>query len=128
MAQTATAPAASASINACGTNGNNGALNCMYILGSNHTAVTRVRGWSEPGSYFIGTDVFEQVTYPSGAVFCQSATLTISSSSEIAGCEKAPGGTFSIPAGTYCATLYNQYYTGASWVWIQAARNCGTIS
>ena len=128
-AQAATASASTArpmSIDACGRNGD-GAYNCMYINGSNHYSVTDVRGWSNPGSNFIGVDVYEEVTYPNGAMLCKTNEMTINSSSEVVGCELAPGGVFPIPACTYCATLWNLYYNGG-WTWVHAAQNCGTIN
>jgi hypothetical protein len=128
-AQTITATASTSRpmvLDACGTNGD-GAYNCMYINGSNHTAVTQVRGWSDPGANFIGVDVYEEVTFPDGDMLCQTNTVNITSASEVVGCELAPGGVFPIPPGRYCATLWNSYFDGA-WTWRQAAQNCGSIN
>ena len=134
-AQTASASAVSIhpdSFDECGTNGD-GAYNCMYISGGGNMA-TEVRGWSEPGNWFKGTSVHEEVTFPDGAVLCNSDTITVTNATEVVGCQLSPGGSFPIPTGTYCATLW--YYTVEispitgtdEWVYKDGAQNCGTVS
>lgn len=122
VVQTATASAAvrPMTFDECGTNGD-GAYSCMYIEGGG-TSATEVRGWSDPGSTFVGWDAHEQVVMPNGGTFCDSATVDITSSSDVVGCQ---GGPEDIEAGQWCAILW-VYVAGGNYE--NEAENCGTVS
>ncbi|MGD0560487.1 MAG: hypothetical protein ABSA93_36660 [Streptosporangiaceae bacterium] len=122
LAQTANASAAvrPMTFDECGTNGD-GAYNCMYIEGGGDSAI-EVRGWSDPGSKFIGWDAHEQVVMPNGGTYCNSATIDITNSSDVVGCQGGPG---NIETGQWCAILW-VYVDGGNYE--NAAENCGTVS
>jgi hypothetical protein len=117
----------------CGTN-SDGVYNCMYVLGSGDVA-SEVRGWSQQtNKAFLGVSVHEEVQGPDGGAFCNSATVTVSSSSQIVGCQKNYSGGADIESGQYCAILWAYVFgpTGFggadSWHYANVAENCGTVS
>jgi hypothetical protein len=122
MAQSATASAAvrPMTFDECGTNGD-GAYNCMYIEGGGTSAI-EVRGWSDPGGTFVGWQAHEEVVMPNGGAFCNSATIEVTNSSEVVGCQ---GGSEDIEAGKWCAILWI-YVAGGNYE--NDAENCGTVS
>jgi hypothetical protein len=137
MAQTATASAAvrPMTFDECGTNSDTQVYNCMYIAGGGLSA-TEIRGWSTDFAHLLsgayGTDVLvheevvlEESTTPDETI-CNSDTVALSSSSQIVGCELAPGGSFPIAAGTYCSILW--WYDIGAREYFNVAENCGTAS
>jgi hypothetical protein len=118
-----TAPASAAvhpmTFDACHANTDSGVYNCMYIDGAGLEA-TEIRGWSTDFEHYIGLPVHEEVTAPNGTI-CNSDTVTITSSTQVVGCQLQPGGSFPIAAGSYCAIswVYLGYYA-------ELAKNCGT--
>jgi hypothetical protein len=107
----------------CETFGN-GVYQCMYIEGSGDSAI-EIRGWSDPGSGWIGYDMHEQVVEPNGNTFCNSATAKISSSSQVISCQ---GGPLNIPTGAWCAIAwaYEQSQEGSEYV--KAGTTCATVT
>lgn len=104
--------------------------NCMYIAGGG-LSTTEIRGWSTDWNVLIsqyeghGVPVHEEVTAPNGTI-CNSATITVTSNSQIVGCQLQPGGSFPIAAGTYCSIVWtNDDIEGE---WVELAKNCGTAS
>lgn len=114
----------------CGTNGGSQVYNCMYISGGGLSA-TEVRGWSTDYAYLAdaepGMSVHEQVTGPNGTI-CNSSSVVPTSNSEVVGCQLAPGGSFPIAAGTYCAIVWLWYTYHTSGEYEPIAENCGTAS
>jgi hypothetical protein len=120
-AQTASASAAvhPLTANNCGTNGDSGVFNCMYVDGSGLYAY-EVRGWSEYDAF--GNPVHEQVTGPDGVV-CNSSTVTPYDPETVVGCQVYPGDPGKIAGGTYCSNLW-EFYSGKYHI---EAENCVSV-
>jgi hypothetical protein len=92
----------------CGTNADTSVYNCMYIDGSGLYA-SEVRGWADDLANSLNaynSPVHEQVIGPDGSTYCNSSTITVTSSttnSTVVGCQKYPDE--DIAAGTYCSIL-----------------------
>lgn len=116
----------------CGTNGASGAYNCMYVNGYGDVAY-EVRGWSHATTQgLIGTAVHEEVQGPNGDAICNSATITLTNTSQVVGCQESWSPPVDILAGQYCAILWAWEYGPdpfeSVWHWTIAAENCGTVS
>jgi hypothetical protein len=107
-----TASSASATADNCGTNGNSGVYNCMYVQGSGSYA-SEVRGWSQYDGF--GYPVHEQVT-ANNATVCNSPTVTTSNPYQVVGCQVYPKK--DITPGVYCSVLWEyingEYYDDAT--------------
>jgi len=105
------APSAWATADNCGTNGNSGVYNCMYVEGSGSYA-SEVRGWSEYDGF--GYPVHEEVT-ANNALVCNSGTVTTADPFEVVGCQIYPKE--DITPGVYCSVLWEyengEYYDRA---------------
>jgi len=89
----------------CGTNGDSGVYNCMYVEGSGSYA-SEVRGWSQYDGF--GYPVHEEVT-ANNALVCNSATVTTGNPLTVVSCQINPKK--DITSGIYCSILW-EYQNG----------------
>jgi hypothetical protein len=121
------------SFDICGTNARSGIYNCMYVNGYSNIAY-EVRGWSHATtSAVFGLAVHEEVQGPGGDAFCNSATVTLTNTSQVIGCQSSWSGPEEIAPGQYCAILWAWTYGpvgigGSTWHYANEAENCGTVS
>ncbi|MET8974702.1 hypothetical protein ABZX85_03695 [Streptomyces sp. NPDC004539] len=106
----------------CGTNGDWGYYNCMYIGGG------IIRGWAHQtrlDSLPTGP-VHEEVTGPKGHI-CNSKTVNLATTSQVIDCQISG----SPVKGTYCSTVwvYNSGWSAAPGLpeYYDGGRNCLTI-
>jgi hypothetical protein len=114
-----TALPASASADNCGTNGDTGVYNCMYISGSGLYA-SEIRGWSmyDATGYPVHEEVVAPLTAVPDEVICNSSTVTPYDPGTVVGCQEYDK---TLPvSGDYCSILWE--YRGGKY--LNMAENC----